>query len=195
MKPAHHRCLRLGALALLFVAACGESPAYPEPEVPPPPPHEPIGAAPPGAAPDDAPPPAPSAAPTSAAPDAGNPLPPLPSQAPKYAPADGPPPPDSEWTVTYPTGRWVYADGYGWMWVPNDAGSVVVEEVPYVYLYTPRYGWTWYVSPWGYGPYHYGIWVRHPWHPYGWRYGWVARPHVVVRAGGHYHGGHHGRRH
>jgi hypothetical protein len=66
-----------------------------------------------------------------------------------------------------------------------------------VYLYTPRYGWNWYVSPWGYGPYHYGIWVQHPWHPYGWHGGWVAAPHVSVRIGGHYHGygGRRGRRH
>jgi hypothetical protein len=76
-----------------------------------------------------------------------------------------------------------------------------MEGVPYTYLYTPVYGWTWYVSPWGLGPYHYGVWVRHPWHPVGWRYGWAARPHVVVRLGGHggwhggYHGGYHGGGH
>ncbi len=68
-------------------------------------------------------------------------------------------------------------------------------------MYTPAYGWTWYVSPWGVGPYYYGAWVRHPWHPLGWRGGWVAHPHVFVRLGGHagyYHprvyngGGYHG---
>jgi hypothetical protein len=78
------------------------------------------------------------------------------------------------------------------MWVPNEAGSVVVEGVPYAYLYSPTYGWTWYVSPWGFGPYHYGIWVRHPWRPVGWRGGWVARPAVVVHIGGGYHGYGHG---
>jgi hypothetical protein len=82
------------------------------------------------------------------------------------------------------------------MWVPNEAGRVVVEEVPYVYLYTPMYGWTWYVTPWGFGPYYYGAWVHRPWRPVGWRGGWVARPHVIVRIGGGYrgygHGGYHG---
>jgi hypothetical protein len=73
---------------------------------------------------------------------------------------------------------------------------VADEGVPYSYLYTPAYGWTWYVSPWGWGPYHYGAWVVHPWHPVGWRGGWVAHPNVFVRLGGHagyraggYHGG------
>jgi hypothetical protein len=78
------------------------------------------------------------------------------------------------------------------MWVPNQAGNVVVEGVPYAYLYTPSYGWTWYVSPWGFGPYYYGVWVRHPWRPVGWRYGWVARPGVAVHIGGYYHHGYYG---
>ena len=41
-----------------------------------------------------------------------------------------------------------------------------------------------YVSPWGWGPYSYGAWVRHPWHPVGWRGGWVAHPQIVVRLHG-----------
>ena len=94
--------------------------------------------------------------------------------------------------MSYATGSWVYADGYGWMWVPREAGRVLVDDVPYVYLYTPMYGWTWYVSPWGPGPYYYGVWVHHPWRPVGWHGGWVARPHVVVRIGGGYHGYGHG---
>jgi hypothetical protein len=101
-------------------------------------------------------------------------------------------PPVAQWTATYPTGQWVYADGYGWMWIPNEAGSVVVDQIPYVYLYTPLYGWTWYISPWGFGPYRYGVWVHHPWHPVGWRGGWVAHPHVIVHIGGGYHGYGHG---
>jgi hypothetical protein len=71
------------------------------------------------------------------------------------------------------------------MWVPNGAATTDMEGVPYTYLYTAGYGWTWYVSPWGWGPYHYGGWVRRPWRPYGWRGGWVAHPGVVVRLGGH----------
>jgi hypothetical protein len=58
-----------------------------------------------------------------------------------------------------------------------------MEGVPYAYLYTPAYGWTWYVSPWGWGPYRYGFWVRHPWHPVGLHGYWVARPRVVVHLG------------
>jgi hypothetical protein len=79
--------------------------------------------------------------------------------------------------------------------VPNNAGNAVVEGVPYVYLYTPAYGWTWYVSPWGFGPYRYGVWVHRPWRPVGWRAGWVARPAVVVHIGGGYHGYVHGGYH
>jgi hypothetical protein len=79
------------------------------------------------------------------------------------------------------------------MWVPANAASVDDSDgVPYTYLYTPTYGWTWYVSPWGAGPYRYGVWVRHPWHPVGWHGAWVAHPRVVVRLGGgpgrHYYG-------
>ncbi len=98
-------------------------------------------------------------------------------------------PPAAQWTYSYPTGQWVYTSDNGWVWVPADAAPTVVEGVPYAYLYTPAYGWTWYVSPWGWGPYRYGAWVRHPWRPYGWRGGWVAHPHVVVRLGVGWHGG------
>jgi hypothetical protein len=71
------------------------------------------------------------------------------------------------------------------MWVPNGATTTDDEGVPYVYLYTPAYGWTWYVSPWGPGVYRYGLWVHHPWHPVGWHGYWVAHPRVV----GHFRGG------
>ena len=78
----------------------------------------------------------------------------------------------------------MYANGYGWMWVPANAATVDDEGVPYTYLYTPTYGWTWYVSPWGPGPYRYGVWVRRPWRPVGWHGAWVAGPRVTVRFGG-----------
>ena len=78
----------------------------------------------------------------------------------------------------------MYGNGYGWMWVPADTATADSDGVPYAYLYTPSYGWTWYVSPWGPGPYRYGVWVRRPWHPVGWHGAWVAHPGVVVRLGG-----------
>ena len=84
---------------------------------------------------------------------------------------------------SYPTGQWVYTAGRGWVWIPSGASTADMEGVPYVYLYTPSYGWTWYVSPWGPGPYRYGVWIRHPWHPVGWHGRWVAHPGVVVRLG------------
>jgi hypothetical protein len=80
-------------------------------------------------------------------------------------------------------GEWQYLDGEGWVWVPTGTAAYDVGSEPYAYLYTPSYGWTWYVSPWGWGPYRYGYWVRHPWHPVGWHGRWVAHPRVVVRLG------------
>ncbi len=113
-------------------------------------------------------------------------------------PAPPPPQAGAPTVYTYANGSWVYAADRGWVWVPAGATTTAVEGVPYAYLYTPVYGWTWYVSPWGWGAYRYGPWVAHPWHPVGWRGGWVARPHVVVRIGphpvGHYHGYHFHRR-
>jgi hypothetical protein len=73
--------------------------------------------------------------------------------------------------------------GQGWVWIPAGTQTTDLEGTPYVYLYTPAYGWTWYVSPWGVGPYRYGLWVRHPWHPVGLHGYWVARPHVGERLG------------
>ncbi len=95
------------------------------------------------------------------------------------------PPPAAQWVYSYPTGQWVFTTEYGWIWVPAGATSAAEEGVPYSYLYTPTYGWNWYISPWGAGAYHYGVWVRRPWHPVGWRGGWVAGPHVFVHLGGH----------
>jgi hypothetical protein len=83
----------------------------------------------------------------------------------------------------------VYGNGYGWMWVPANAEVSDADGVPYAYIYTPSYGWNWYISPWGPGPYRYGVWVTHPYRPFGYRGGWVAHPRVVVRLGG---GVHHG---
>ena len=171
-----------GLWLVLATVSCGPSPAI-EPEVPeseasPPttPPPPPPSAPPAGAIPGD---------PAQMQPSDGTAEPPPASSA-KESPDAAPPPPD-QWTVQHPTGQWVYANGYGWMWIPNEPNQVIVEETPYVYLYTPAYGWTWYVSPWGRGPYRYGVWVVHPWRPVGWRYGWVARPRVFVHVHGHPH--------
>ena len=124
--------------------------------------------------------------------------PPDTQQAPPLAEPAPAPAPAAQTVYTYATGSWVYAADRGWVWIPNGATPSVIDGVPYTYLYTPAYGWTWYVSPWGWGPYHYGAWVSHPWRPYGWRGGWVAHPHVAVRLGvgyhgGYYHGGFHRR--
>ncbi|HXX40344.1 MAG TPA: hypothetical protein VEP50_19680 [bacterium] len=93
--------------------------------------------------------------------------------------------PNADGVVVPCAGQWVYSDGDGWIWVPGGAVPTVLDGVPYVYLYTPIYGWTWYVSPWGWGPYFYGAWVLHPWLPLGWHGGWVAGPGVFGRLGGH----------
>jgi hypothetical protein len=193
--------LGVGVLAMLALSGCATTnDAQPEPETPPlriqdqstdaPPPP------PPSAAPADAQAAPPSAPPGNVAVAPGPPPPPpnVPSDpASAAAPAQEAPPNAAQWAYEYPTGRWVYANGYGWMWVPANAASVDSDGVPYTYLYTPAYGWTWYVSPWGPGPYHYGVWVRRPWHPVGWHGAWVAHPRVVVRLGGggpgrHYYG-------
>jgi hypothetical protein len=188
----------MGSLALVALLGCGASsaqqapPAAAEAVAPPPPPPPPSAPPPEAETPASAPPAAPSAA-------SSQPLPALPSSTPQYqapapsgdAPSTAAPPPGevappaAQWVYSYPTGQWVYASGYGWVWVPAGSAPTAVEGVPYVYLYTPAYGWTWYVSPWGWGPYRYGVWVRHPFAPRGWHRTWVARPHVVVHLGGH----------
>jgi len=197
----------LTASAFLALVGCASrAELRPEPETPPQlfiedqsadaPPPPPPAAPPPdaNAHPDAAARPAPTPAPappanTGPAPTArsSEPPPPPPNEGSIGSAPDAPPdaPPNAaHWAYEYPTGRWVYANGYGWMWVPASAATVDADGVPYAYLYTPRYGWTWYVSPWGVGVYRYGGWVRRPWHPVGWHGAWVAHPRVVVRLGG-----------
>lgn len=133
---------------------------------------------PPEAPPQQGPSAQPETAPAAQAPPAQAAPPPAQVAAPA-APAPAP-----SWVYSYPTGQWVYTTDRGWIWVPTGSTTTVFEGVPYAYLYTPAYGWTWYISPWGWGPYRYGAWVGHPWHPVGWHGGWIAHPHVVVRLGG-----------
>lgn len=125
-------------------------------------------------------------------PQAGSapPSPPAEPGAPPAAPPAGQAPaPTSGWVRSYPEGQWVYAVDRGWLWVPAGAGTTDVDGVPYAYLYMPAYGWTWYISPWGSGPYRYGAWVAHPWLPVGWHRGWVMRPGAGFRIGMGFRGG------
>jgi hypothetical protein len=189
-----NRFLRIGTLVPLVLASClagcgAEMDSEPPPQAPPPPPAAPPPEAPQAqsgaqSAPAPAPPPPPPA-PANA--PAAQPPPAPPQDAPTgegAAAATEPPPPASHWVYSYPQGQWVYTAEYGWIWVPAGAASYEAEGTPYAYLYTPGFGWTWYISPWGWGPYHYGVWVRHPWRPAGWRGTWVAHPRIVVHMGG-----------
>lgn len=87
--------------------------------------------------------------------------------APPPAPAIVAPPPAAP-APPQPQGQWVATAQYGYVWVPLGASVVDLSGVPSVYLYTPSYGWAWYASPWGWGPFAYGSWVQGPW-PYGFR--------------------------
>jgi hypothetical protein len=188
----------LVSLLSVLLAGCGAEmeesrpPPPPPPVAPPPaaqaPPTSPPPSAPPGVAAPSAPPPPPVA--VQAQP--GDAPPPLLSQAGPPPPApqqagQGSPPPG--WVYSYPEGQWVYAANRGWIWVPAGAATTDVDGVPYAYLYVPAYGWTWYVSPWGWGPYHYGGWVARPWLPLGWHRGWVMRPGAGFRIGMGFRGG------
>lgn len=68
-------------------------------------------------------------------------------------------------------GQWV-GTAQGWIWVPAGTTTYAINDVPYAYFYMPTYGWGWYASPWGFGPYAYGPWVGRAW-PFGFR---VYRP-------------------
>jgi uncharacterized membrane protein YgcG len=126
-------------------------------------------------------------APVSQAPPVPEPPPgePPPGAAPQaQAPAN---PPQAEPTVApappvtaemASQGEWVYTAQYWWTWVPYGSTTTTVSAEPYVYLYAPSFGWRWFVSPWGVGPFHYGAWGWGPaWGPRYWPHGW---------AGGHY---------
>jgi hypothetical protein len=182
----HSLCHAL-LVACLLAGCGGASDDYEPPHLPPPP------APPPAPTVEEAPLPEPYTQATPNVPAASAlPQPPAPPPAPPASVAPAPPsPPAASLAVSqappppvvYSSGQWVYLSGQGWVWIPAEATTTDMEGVPYVQLYTPAYGWTWYVSPWGWGRYRYGIWVRHPWHPVGVHGYWVARPHVVVRLG------------
>lgn len=62
-----------------------------------------------------------------------------------------------------PTGQWVEQGDYGPVWVPVGASAYAYGASPYVYLYTPAYGWGWYNSPWGWGAYTGRPWLTTHW--------------------------------
>jgi hypothetical protein len=149
----------------------------------------------------------PALAPQARAQDGAPPAPPAPAnadQAPPPPPATAeqtPPPPPPPPAATAPTpsaplpvappappvqGQWINTQEYGWVWIPAGTTTYVISGVPSAYLYTPVYGWTWYASPWGWGPFVRSAWFGRPapfgfrvWlrGPYGW--GWHAGPRVV----------------
>jgi hypothetical protein len=80
-------------------------------------------------------------------------------QPPPDAQPPVPPPPPSAQTPDAPQGQWVYQADYGWIWVPAAATTYAIGTDPYAYLFTPVYGWTWYLSPWGAGAYRPGPWL------------------------------------
>jgi len=95
-------------------------------------------------------------------------------------------PPPAPQVAAQSGGEWQYIDGEGWVWVPAGAQTYAVDNTPYVYLYTPSYGWTWYASPWGWGPYYRGAWNHNPyWGRGGWAHYNGGRP---VYGGGRYGG-------
>jgi hypothetical protein len=188
---------RRAFLCMALLTGCHAHTYYYEPALPPPPPPPPPGAPLPPPTPDDSV--GSSVAPASSSrPDAEardqtstsvekptqgttGALPALPSQAPRYASATPAEPPSaSDWVRAYPGGQWVYHATNGWIWIPAGAAATGLDGIPYTYLYTPRFGWTWYVSPWGWGHYHYGSWVTRPAR---WHHVWVAHPRIVIRLG------------
>jgi hypothetical protein len=113
--------------------------------------------------------------------------------APQYAPAptyDLPTSPPVAAPEPPPQGQWINTAAYGWIWVPAGASTYDVGGLPSVYLYTPVYGWAWYASPWGWGPFAQGPWISSPW-SYGFRvwrqqgrgWGWHVGPSVSIQVG------------
>jgi hypothetical protein len=96
-----------------------------------------------------------------------------------------PPPPEAPQIATEAVaqGQWVATETYGWVWVPAGATTYAVGAEPYAYLYTPVYGWTWYVSPWGRGRFQLGPWVHvRMAAPHVWLHdGWIAPRGIPVR--------------
>ncbi len=159
----------------VLLSGCGSSPPYQPAALPPPPEPLVVSGEEPAAPP-------PGVAEAQQAEPSTFPAPPPYGRVPYAAP-----PPPTPAPPAYTRGEWVHTDESGWLWVPSGAMTVEDEGVPYAYMYTPAYGWSWYFSPWGAGAYYRGAWVRHPWHPRHWDGVWVAPPHVLRRIGSGHH--------
>jgi len=73
-----------------------------------------------------------------------------------------PPPSPAEVPIAR-TGEWIYTAQCGYLWVPSNATTYVMDGAPAAFMYTEEFGWTWYGSPWGEGPFKLGAWVARPW--------------------------------
>jgi hypothetical protein len=95
------------------------------------------------------------------------PAPPSADEQPSTPPQGTPPPPPEGMSPSSPDtektdGQWVYTDADGWIWVPAGSTASDVNAEPYAYLYAPSIGWSWFLSPWGEGPFFVGSWVHAP---------------------------------
>ena len=134
-------------------------------------------------------------------PPADTPPPPTAQTAPPQAPPEGLPPaeipPPAVAPGAFPPGQWVSTAQYGYVWMPYDQAYTYAPPAagadPYMYMYSPAYGWRWLAAPWVFGigpqPYFgrwgyarfgwYGHgWYGHPW--YGYRAGYPAGYHGVI---------------
>ncbi|HEU5365817.1 MAG TPA: DUF6600 domain-containing protein [Hanamia sp.] len=87
-----------------------------------------------------------------------------------------------------PYGNWINYGGYGYVWIPAQAGFRPYYSNGH-WVYT-NYGWTWASDySWGWAPFHYGRWMQDM--SYGWiwvpGYEW-APAWVTWRGGGDYYG-------
>lgn len=101
----------------------------------------------------------------------------LPPPEPPAADADGSAQ-DQQGSASVAAGQWIFAQQYGWIWMPyGDAYSYVPSDgygSPYAYVYYPVDArWTWIAAPWiwGIGPWPYfGAFgpARFAWYGHGW---------------------------
>jgi hypothetical protein len=88
--------------------------------------------------------------------------------------AVAPPPGDQNisffYEALYPYGNWLDVDGT-WCWQPN-AATISVDWAPYCrhgHWVSSDWGWCWNSDySWGWAPFHYGRWFRHPMHGWCW---------------------------
>ncbi len=93
----------------------------------------------------------------------------------QVAPDQAPPQVSSFYDVLAPYGNWIYLEGYGWCWQPNEVRATPTWQ-PYCdngnWVYCDD-GWYWHSGyNWGWAPFHYGRW----WHA---NCGWVWFPDTI----------------